>query len=772
MKLLLSWLEDHIDLVGVELDNIIYTLNSLGIEVEQVERRYDGFYVCQVQGVEPHPNADSLKVCKVNDGKSILTIVCGASNVRVGLKSVLAKQGTIIPSNNMVIKKSKIRGIESQGMMCSPEELNSGANSEGIIELGDDFTVGHIYKVGDPVIEIAITPNRGDLLSVRGIARDLAAAGLGKLKKDSQDVRFDCSSDDGIVVETKDTSSIVVQKILNVSNNFATPKWMSDRLEAVGMHSISPLVDITNYLALDLGHPMHVYDADKIADNKLFLRDDVECEFVALDGMNYKINSGMKVICDNTGPQSIAGIIGGMHSGCGEETKNVLLEIGDFDSVSIIKTRRKLSISTESSYRFERGIDRGFITSAMNIASKMITDICGGNLGGRFSKIIDSDVKEIAMSDQDILEISGLSVPNDIYNPILENLGFISKKSGKYRVPTWRHDCYGVADLVEEIMRVYGYDKIPTAPMPGNSVFNKKTALDYAKDLMVGRGFYEVITWSFMDSNCEYCNDIKDNMFLMNPIANNLDVMKQCMVPNLVDITKKNIDRGESDIMIFEVGNEYHDIDDVRTVIAGLRFGMTNPRNLYGDVRPFDVFDVKSDALAILRDCYNFDCLKVLTDKCPKYYHPGKFGRVVLGNITLAYFGELHPKVLDGGLVFEVFVDNIPKRKEKFNEHQVSVYQPVRRDFAFIFDIEILSDSILNKVLSVNKDLITDVSIFDLYTGENVGNNKKSVAFTVTIQSLDHSLKKKEIDQVCEKICEVLSSPVMNGVLRDGYNSQ
>ncbi len=770
MKFTFSWLKEHIDLnKNISVNEVVSKLISIGIEVENISELYDGFIVAQIVECAQHPNADKLKVCKVNDGKSVRNIVCGASNVSVGLRTVLASSGCIIPLTGKSLEPSKIRGVASQGMMCSAIELCvEGAKDDGtILELDQKSVIGNNYPVGDPVIDITVTPNRGDLLSVRGIARDLAASGLGTLKMTHEKyTKLIYQNDTDFELEINDDSAMLISSISGVDNQIESPKWLMQRLNSIGMKTISPLVDITNYLTVDIGHPMHVYDADKLHGSKISVCNDFECEFLALDGNSYNIKKGMKVVVDAEGPQSIAGIIGGLTSSCSLDTKNVLLEIGFFDPVSICKTGRELSIFTESRYRGERGIDYGFMESALYIALGMIINICSGV--GKKPQIIlpHKPLQEIRMSKDYVFKISGMSLNQDYIDGILSSLGFDCRERN-YSIPTWRHDIQGSADLVEEVLRIHGYDKIPEEVLVSEPILKKADVIDQVKEIMMRRGIYEVITWSFMSSDRCF-NSPNQNMFLVNPVNKDLDVMRTSLIPNLLDIVQKNRDRSQQDISIFELGDEYHDANDVRRVIAGIRAGMMIDRNIHCNHRFCDVYDIKADLMSIIEVCYNLErSVSILQGVAPDYYHPGRSAAVKLGKNVLGYFGQIHPSQANDVFGFELFLDKIPKTKKKFKEVPLSVYQPVRRDFAFIIDKNIPSDELIKAVYLSNKNIIESVEIFDVYVGKDIGDNKKSIAFSVVIQSYNKSLTKNEIDEISNSLCISVNNRV-GGNLRDG----
>lgn len=788
MKFTLNWLKEHLD-TDASIEVVAEKLTDIGLEIEEVTDRAAALADIRVAHIEEagqHPDADRLKLCRVNTGEKVIQVVCGAPNARTGLKVALAQPGGIIPIDGSKLKPGKIRGVESQGMMCSSRELCLGDDHDGIIELPEDAEIGApvagILGADDPIIEIGLTPNRPDCTGVRGIARDLAAAGLGTLKADPRQEavagKFD--SPIGVTISDKIASDNAVPaffgRYIRGVKNGESPDWLKARLEAIGLRPISALVDITNLVTHDLGRPLHVFDADKLSGD-IHVRYATDGEKItALDNKEYVLSDNMVVIADQAKALGIGGIIGGEETGCLEDTVNVFVECALFDPISVAKTGRKLQVNSDARYRFERGVDPQSIDWGMEVATHLITDLCGGEV----SHVVRAGTVPTPRNSFDlridrIRELGGVAVEADRVVEILTSLGF--EVSGSAPVisavaPTWRPDVVGEADLVEEVLRIVGYDKIPTVPLeresslpvPALSPMQKRVGL--TRRVLASRGLYETVTWSFTDSRwAKLFGELKDGLYLANPISSDLDVMRPNALINLISAAGRNQARGFADLALFEVGPEFFGDQpgDQRLVAAGLRAGATTPRSWTGSRRDVDVFDVKADAQALIDALgTNAANVQVNADGAPSWYHPGRSAALQLGpKNVLGYFGELHPKVLKalgvkGRVVaFELFVENLPMPKKKGTARpplNASSFQSVERDFAFLLDDDVKAEAVVKAARSADRNLITEVTIFDLYAGKGIEDGKKSLAFSITLQPTKATMTEEEIDAVCKKV--------------------
>ncbi|WP_264719889.1 phenylalanine--tRNA ligase subunit beta [Wolbachia endosymbiont (group B) of Eucosma cana] len=769
MKFTLSWLLEYLE-TNASLEEITDKLTHIGLEVENVidNSRLAGFVVAEVLEVAPHPNADKLKLCRVNDGSKVLQIVCGAKNVKEGMKTVLAFLGSTLPESNFTIKPTKIRGVLSEGMLCSASELSlTQDESEGIIELSDDYKTGDKFFNCDPVIDINITPNRGDCLGVYGIARDLAATGIGTLKT-LIIPQLTASMNSLINVKVIDGESFISGVYITNVKNKESPKWLKDKLESIGMRSISAIVDITNYIMISFGRPMHAYDAKKIEGELIVRKANDEEKFIGLNDKEYLLNKDISVISDDKNVQAIAGIMGSKYSECTLETTDIFLESAWFDPISITKSSRQLSISTDSSYRFARSVDHGFILDGLNLVAQVILELCGGEVSSVVSagNLNKADTK-INFDYQNANKLGSVSAsPDEVLN-ILTKLGFsIDKRTENnwsVHVPSWRPDITIPADLVEEVVRIYGYDKIKEEPLAGDVVVEFDTQ-DDLRILMTSRGFHEVMTWSFMSESIAEKFGYLNKLFIIdNPFNNNFNTMRPSVIPNLLQVTVDNIAHGISDLAIFEIGPIYNGEAQSKYVLSGIRSGNNLPRNHYNTDRKIDVFDAKADLITAL-EFFNINCDNLTIERAEKeYYHPGKSGTLSFRSKIVGYFGELHPSVLDSFdikqkiVAFEVMLENIenlPVSKKKFIDYK---YQSVKRDFAFIVSKDIVVGSIINMVKK-SSELITEVLIFDVYHGNNIEPNKMSIALSVTFCSPTHTLTEEEIQKesnmIVNLVCE------------------
>lgn len=796
MKFTLSWLKDHLD-TNASLDEISRGLTAAGLEVESITdpaATLGVFTVAKILEATRHPEADKLQVCRVLSNNGELQIVCGAANARAGLTVVLAQEGAHIPGNGMIIKKTKIRGVESNGMLCSYEELGLAGDASGIIELPDSAQVGEkaaeALGANDPIIEIAITPNRADCLGVRGVARDLAAAGLGKLKPLPEGAHAGSApSPITISIATEHCLQFVGCTISGVTNR-ESPAWLKKRLEAIGQKPISALVDITNYITFDLGRPLHVYDAKKLNGN-LTVRGAKEGEKLqALNGKEYSLSEGMTVIADSTGALALGGIIGGEPSGCTETTTEVFLEVALFNPVHVAQNGRKLQIDSDARYRFERGVDVAFAEAGALQALRLINELCGGTASAlTIAGTAPNYKRSITLTKDRVASLGGMEVSIEQAKTILISLGFecITAAEGlKVTPPSWRADVEGEPDLVEEVLRISGYDNIPAQPLPKLAGINRP-ALNLAQKraylarrTLAGNGMMEVCSWSFLpEAQAATFGGANPKLKLLNPINAELDMMRPSLLPNLLEAAKKNSFRGTKDIGLFEVGLQFTDItpEGQRMVASGIRTGQFTSYGyennaMQNHVRIADAFDAKAQALSVLAalGVGKYD----ITTHVPAWYHPGRSGALTLGGkIILGYFGEIHPAIaqsfdLDGRVAaFEIFLDAIPTPRAKGKTKpalKLSDYQAVTRDFAFVVDSKVSVAQMTQAIAKAEKQLITDISIFDVYVGKGVEEGKKSVAVKVTLQAADRTLSDADIQGVTQAILAAAGS--FGGVLR------
>ena len=788
MKFTLSWLKDHLD-TEASLEDISRSLTMLGLEVEGVVNKAEelrAFTVAYVREAKQHPNADRLRLCTVETGDGALhQVVCGAPNARTGMKGVFAPSGSYIPGLGSLLKPGKIRGEDSNGMLVSEREMGLSDEHEGIIDLPEDAPLGQpfaqVLGLDDPVFEIGMTPNRADCLGVRGIARDLAAAGLGTLKPltAAEPVAGSFESPRqwrrDLPAEAGDACPFVAGRTFRGVTNGASPDWMQRRLRAIGLRPISALVDITNYITFDLGRPLHVFDAARVKGD-LTMRFAREGETIeALDERSYTLDPEMVVIADEAAVHGIGGVMGGAESGVTEETREVFLEVALFDPIRIAKTGRKLGIHSDARYRFERGVDPESGDWGTQVATRMILDVCGGEVSAVVSAgEVPETRRSLTLRPNRVAELGGVEVPAERSVDILNGLGFEAGQDGgdiRATVPSWRHDVESEACLVEEVLRVNGYDAIPTVPLPQLSavpqaaVSAEQRRSELARTALAWCGLDEAVTFSFMSSaQAELFGGVSDELRLANPISSELDVMRPATLANLVEAAARNADKGFPDMALFEVGPQYRtsEPDGQDNMASGLRAGRRYPRHWAMPQRPLDAFDAKSDASAALTALgAPVENLQTTTD-APGWYHPGRSGVLRLGPKVMAYFGELHPRVLESyGLrgpaaAFEVFLDAVPLPKTKGGKLKpalnLSPFQPVERDFAFIVPEDVPAEKLLRSAKTAEKTLISDVRLFDVYSGEKVGEGKKSLAIAVTLQPKEKTLTDAEIEAVAKKI--------------------
>ena len=792
MKITFDWLRDHLKTNSKEKD-LLEQLTNIGLEVESVENLSadnELFKIAKIVKTEKHPNADRLKVCDVNIGeKNLKKVVCGATNAKDGLITIYAPPGAIIPKTKTKLVVAKIRGVTSYGMLCSESELNISDESEGIAELPKskyEKNIGRNYftKSKSNLIDLSITPNRPDCLGIRGIARDLAASGFGKLK-DLKKKRIQSKIKQSLNVkinkENKQGCSAFGSCLITNVRNTESPQWLKDKLISIGQKPISAIVDVTNYVMLDINRPLHAYDADKIEKGIIVRNSKFGEEFTALDNKNYKLENGMCVISDNKGVLGLGGIIGGTRSSTELDTKNILLESAYFDSKSIRKTAKKLNIDTDAKFRFERGIDPLSIEEGLNKAALLIREICGGEISKIDIQKIENFKNKIIKFDPQLFEkVSGFKISSKEMIKILHNLGFKSKKEKKYfklTIPSWRPDISQEIDIVEELVRISGYDNIktidPIKERTKSTLTQSQKLFHFLQRSIASKGYLETITWSFTDLN--YNNHFKNTnkeIKIVNPISSELGVLRNSIFSNLIMYVSKNLDRGFKDLSIFEIGPVFTGPNpgEQNTVVCGLSAGKKSRLSWIEKERNVDVFDVKKDVVQTLVEAgYNSD--KFFVDsETPNYYHPGKSGRLFLNkgrdNIA-AYFGEIHPNILkkidiktESLVGFEIFLDNLKLPKKTLNEQKtnfvVSDYQKSERDFAFVVDKGINAHALIDAVSSVDKNLISNIKVFDVYEGDNIPENKKSIAISVTIQSSEKTLKDSDLEKINKLIIETV----------------
>lgn len=789
MKFTLDWLKDHLE-TEKDLDTIVDTLTNIGLEIESVEdksKTFNDFTVAEVIKAEQHPDADRLRVCSVKTIDGVFQVVCGAPNARTGMKGIFAPENSFIPGTGIRLKKSKIRGVESCGMLVSEKEMDISDEHDGIIEVEAKYNLGDkfidVFNLNDPVIEINITPNRGDCLSVRGIARDLAAAGLGKLKENTL-INNIAGTFESPVKWEKDFKGdeeyicpgVAGRYFKNVVNK-ESPLWLQQRLKAIGLRPISALVDITNYITYDLGRPLHVYDADKIKGNlkMRFAKEKETC--LTLDEAKYECRTDMIVIADNDKLHGIGGVMGGLDSGCSLDTKNVFLEVALFDPISVTKAGRYLKLQSDARYRFERGIDSSSIDWGVQAATKMIIDLCGGEVSKTVqTNILNTNVKQINFNTDKVTSLGGVEISIKEQKNILESLGFAVQEQNNILIitpPSFRPDIHDEADIVEEILRIYGFDKIPLIDIQDKdskkNILNSNLKSFYKiKRVIANQGYLEAVTWSFMDK--QVAKLVSDNVIeIKNPISSDLNVMRPSNVPNLlhaINLNKsKMINRGK----LFEVGPIFSEsLEDRQTNVAtGISYGNISEGNWNSNSKDIDVFDIKADLMRIL-DSLNTPINNLNYEKIEnKIFHPGKSSSLRIGKNIIANFGELNPILLKSMniqnpvMAFEVFTDALGqfqiKKTSTIAAFDNNPFQMVERDFAFLFPNSVKADEIISKIKKIDKKLINKVSIFDVYEGDKIAKDTKSIAIRVLLQPLEKTFNDEEIESLSTQIIDVIT---------------
>lgn len=796
MKFTLSWLKKHLDTTAT-VDEISDALTDLGLEVEGIENPYDklkDFTLGYVKHAEKHPDADKLRVCKVDTDEGELQIICGAPNAREGITVVVAKPGVYVPGIDTTIGVGKIRGIESYGMMASEREMELSDEHDGIIELpsgnvGDRFVdwlaINDPAKV-DTVIEIAITPNRPDALGVRGIARDLAARGLGKMKPCEVEfvaATFTADLSVGIDADTLDGCPVFTGRLIKGVKNGPSPAWLQDLLRAIGLRPISFLVDVTNFFTYDQNRPLHVFDADKVAGNLRVHRAAGGETLMALDDKDYTLQAGQMVISDDTGAQSIAGIMGGRNTGCTEDTVNVFVESAYWDPVQIAYAGRALKIHSDARYRFERGVDPAFTPEGLEHAVRMIVDHAGGEAS---NLIVAGQVPDVSraykLDAKRVISLVGMDISESTQRQTLTALGF-RLQGDMAHVPSWRPDVQGEADLVEEVARIASLTKLVGKPLPRLAGVARPvlTPLQLrqqaAKRTAAALGYNECVTYSFIDRDAAALfGGGDDATMLQNPISADMSHMRPGLLPGLLRAAARNQARGFANMGLFEVGHAFHggEPGEQHVQVAGILIGRTGPKDVYGEARAVDIYDAKADAEAVLSAIGAPVKVQIMRG-ADAWWHPGRHGKICLGpKKVLGVFGELHPKVLremdikGPAVAFVLYPEDVPLPKKKSTARaalQATDLQVVDRDFAFVVDADVEALTLVNAASGADKALITSVRVFDEFIDGSLGEGKKSLAITVRLQPTVATLKDADIEAVAAKIVEKVTKAT-GGVLR------
>ncbi len=801
MKFTLSWLKEHLE-TSATLDEIVDKLTMIGLEVERVEDKaaqLKPLVIASVLSAEKHPNADRLRVCMVDIGAGRpVQVVCGAPNARGGMKAVFAPPGTYIPGKKITLGIGKIRDIESRGMLISGAEIEVSDDADGIIELPADAPVGRAYAdwagLNEPVIEINLTPNRPDCTGVNGIARDLGATLIGDYKENAPkriEGKFPCPVK--VQIDAQELCPAFALRLVRGVNNGPSPDWLQRRLTAIGLRPINALVDITNFITYDRGRPLHVFDAKKVKGNLTVRRGKDGETLLALDGRTYTLDDNVCVIADEKGVESLAGIMGGEETGCDESTMDVLIESAQWNELNIAQTGRKLGINSDARYRFERGVDPNFTIPGLELATKLVLDFCGGEPSEIFvagdpaakDKVIDFPLGELP-------RLSGLKLPLADVRRVLEKLGFFiagQSERVKVAVPSWRPDVHGRADIVEEVVRIVGVDSIPATPFPRGENACKPVLTPIqlrtrkAKRALAARGLVEAVTWSFVSKReAELFGGGAPELALANPIAAELSDMRPSLLPGLITAAQRNADRGYADVALFEVGQVFKGDrpENQFTAATGIRRALAKPegvgRHWSHPAQSVDVFDAKADAFAVLAAAgAPMQALQTVPGG-PAWLHPGRSGTIQMGpkNI-IGHFGELHPRTLaalkvEGPLVgFEVILEAIPEPKAKATRAkpalELSPFQPLERDFAFIVDRNVKAADLVRAAQTADRKLIANVGVFDVYEGKGIAPGKKSIAISITLQPRDKTMTDQEIDALADKIVAEVQKRT-GGVLR------
>ena len=800
MKFTLSWLREHLE-TDASLNDIADRLTAVGLEIESVEDRREDlapFVVARVVEARPHPNADRLSVCTVDTGDGTVPVVCGAPNARTGMKAVFAPIGTHIPGSGITLSEKEIRGVTGQGMLCSAFELGLGEDHDGIIELPQDAPVGTAYAswagTDDPVLEIALTPNRGDCASVRGIARDLAAAGVGSLREHPvQPVSGSYGSPVAwlrALDERGDACPLVAGRYFRNVTNGPSPEWMQRRLRAVGLRPISALVDITNYVTLDRGRPLHVFDADKVTGDLRMRMARAGESLAALDGNTYALDPDITVIADEARVCAIGGIMGGEETGCSADTRNVFLEVALFDPVRTARSGRRLGILSDARYRFERGVDPTSADWGVHEATRLIVELCGGEA----SEIVQAGAMPplpapVSFRPDQVASLGGVAVPEQRQAAILDGLGFgVEHAAAHWQVtpPVWRPDIDGEADLVEEILRIHGFDTIPETPVKRTGVLPEQAAgpaivqAARVRSALTARGLDETVTFSFVSAELARAfGGGGKSLQLANPISPELDTMRPSILPSLLSAAAANAAHGVRDTGLFEVGAAYHDVtpEGERRTAGCLRFGNAAPRHWAESVRAVDLFDAKADAEAALAAAGAPVARLQARAEAPAWFHPGHSGVLALGPAILAAFGELHPRLLrSAGLdlpvaAAEIFLDAVPSRRRKSGNRGALArhsLMPLTRDFAFLVPASTPAATVVRVAERAEPKLVSRVDVFDVWEGDDLPRDMKSVAIEVVLQPQDQPLDDAAIQRTADAIIDAVAKGA-GGQLRGGH---
>jgi len=793
MKTTVSWLKSHLD-TSAGTDALVERLVMLGHDVDGVEDRgaaLADFVAARVVSAEQHPQADRLRVCIVDNGAEQIQVVCGAPNARAGMIGVFGRAGVTVPKTGAVLTESAIRGVVSRGMLMSEAELKLSDSHDGIIELPADTPIGARYVVvaglDDPVIDIKVTPNRADCLGTRGLARDLAATGIGTLKPlAATPVPGKFKSPVALRIDDQTACPLFLGRHIRGIKNGPSPDWLKSRLESIGLRPISILVDITNFLTFDLNRPLHVFDAGKIARGLTVRLARAGERMLALNGREYALDPEICAIADDNGVQSLGGVMGGEPTSCTEATTEVFVEAALFDPIRTAATGRRLEIISDARYRFERGIDPEFTGPGLEIATRLILDLCGGEA----SEIVVAGAqpewrRTYTLRPDRPKTLGGLAVPVAESRQILETLGFAVEPQGDdltVTPPPWRGDIVGEADLVEEVLRVKGYDDIPAVPLARDTVVSRpaidarRRRADLVRRTLAARGLVEAVAFSFISEKAAKAFGGGDaKLRLVNPIAADLSVMRPSVLPALVEAAQRNADRGFPDLALFELGPLYRDDTPAGQInaAAGIRAGRTGPRDWRAKPSAPDFMLAKSDAIAALAAAgAPADSVQTSADP-PAWYHPGRAGVLRLGPTVLGHFGELHPDILEAFDVkgpvaaFEVFLDAVPAARAGRARPplRLSVFQPVERDFAFVVDHSVAAETLLRAARGVDRKLVTEIRLFDLYEGTGLPDGKKSLAIAVTLQPQDATLTDAEIEAFSQKLVAAVEKAT-GGVLR------
>ena len=787
MKFTLSWLKEHLD-TDESVAKLTDKLTMIGLEVENIEDKAKAlapFTIARVISAEQHPNADRLRVCMVDTGSGApVQVVCGAPNARSGLVSVFSPPGTFIPGKNITLGVGTIRGVESRGMLCSAAELQISEDHDGIMELPADAPIGKGYvewaALGDPVFEINLTPNRQDCTGVHGIARDLSAADMGKFKDPGiKQVKGEFPCPVKVTIEDEHLCPGFALRLVRGVKNGPSPEWLQKRLTSIGLRPINALVDITNFMTYDRARPLHVFDAAKVRGNLVVRRARDGETLIALDGRTYTLDSGVCVIADDHGVESLAGIMGGEASGCDENTTDVLIESALWNEINIAQSGRKLGINSDARYRFERGVDPAFMVPGLEMATRMVMELCGGTPSENVvTGKVHGDDRIIDFPLSEVKRLAGIEVPLPEMRSILSRLGFMMAGTGavmKVAIPSWRSDVQGKADIVEEVVRIVGVDKVPMTPFERGEEPRKPVLTPIqlrtrrAKRALASRGMVETVTWSFISKTAaELFGGGGAELTLANPIASDLSDMRPSLLPGLIASAQANADRGFADVALFEVGQIFKGDrpEDQFAAASGIRHGYASSKGMgrqWSGSATADAFDAKADALAVLAAAgAPMQALQIVPGG-PGWLHPGRSGTIQIGpQNVLGYFGELHPRALealraDGPLMaFEAILERIPAAKQKPTRAkpllELSAFQPVSRDFAFIVDRTVKAGDMVRAAQGVDKKLIADVTVFDVYEGKGIDDGKKSIAIAVTLQPREKTMTDEEIDAIGTRI--------------------